>query len=156
MAQRQLMQQDLPIVQARSLIKEIRQGDQLLALILPDRFSEPGIHFVTPGEFSQQLAYMRHPAGKMIEPHIHNKVARKVFYTQEVLFIKRGKLRVDFYDSKQLYLESCILQAGDVILLIEGGHGFEMLEETEIIEVKQGPYVGEQDKTRFKGIRGRG
>ena len=148
------MQQNLPIVQARSSIKEIRQGDRLLALILPDRFSEPGIHFVTPGEFSQQLAYMRHPAGKMIEPHIHNKVARKVFYTQEVLFIKRGKLRVDFYDNKQLYLESCILQAGDVILLIEGGHGFEMLEETEIIEVKQGPYVGEQDKTRFKGIRG--
>ena len=73
------MQQDhLPRNQARSLIKEVREGDLLLALILPDRFSEPGIHFVTPGEFSQQLAYMRHPAGKMIEPHIHNKVAREV------------------------------------------------------------------------------
>ena len=150
------MQQDhLPRNQARSLIKEIREGDLLLALILPDRFSEPGIHFVTPGEFSQQLAYMRHPAGKIIEPHIHNKVARDVYYTQEVLFIKRGRLRVDFYDSKQLYLESCLLQTGDVILLIQGGHGFEMLEETEIIEVKQGPYAGEQDKTRFKGIRGK-
>jgi mannose-6-phosphate isomerase-like protein (cupin superfamily) len=148
------MQQDhLPRNQARSLIKEIREGDLLLALILPDRFSEPGIHFVTPGEFSQQLAYMRHPAGKIIEPHIHNMVAREVYYTQEVLFIKRGRLRVDFYDSKQLYLESCLLQTGDVILLIQGGHGFEMLEETEIIEVKQGPYVGEQDKTRFKGVR---
>jgi len=70
------MQQDhLPRNQARSLIKEVREGDLLLALILPDRFSEPGIHFVTPGEFSQQLAYMRHPAGKIIEPHIHNKEA---------------------------------------------------------------------------------
>jgi hypothetical protein len=64
-------------------------------------------------------------------------------YTQEVLFIKRGKLRVDFYSDRQEYLDSRILESGDVILLITGGHGFEVLEEIEMIEVKQGPYVGE-------------
>ena len=92
---------------------------------------------------------MRHPAGKLIAPHVHNPAPREVIYTQEVLFIKKGKLRVDFYDSEQNYLESRILEAGDVILLIAGGHGFEVLEEVEMFEVKQGPYVGEQDKTRF-------
>ncbi len=72
--------------------------------------------------------------------------------TQEVLFIKKGKLRVDFYDDYEDYLESVILEAGDVILLVSGGHGFKILEETEMIEVKQGPYSGEADKKRFTGI----
>jgi mannose-6-phosphate isomerase-like protein (cupin superfamily) len=98
------------------------------------------------------LAYMNHPAGKVILPHVHNPVLREVAYTQEVLFIRRGRLRVDFYDDSQIYLDSRILKAGDVILLVSGGHGFEALEDLEMIEVKQGPYVGEQDKTRFVGI----
>jgi mannose-6-phosphate isomerase-like protein (cupin superfamily) len=97
---------------------------------------------------------MRHPVGKVIQPHVHNPVLREVQYTQEVLFIKRGKLRVDFYNNQQEYLESQIIEAGDAILLVTGGHGFEVLEEVEMIEVKQGPYVGEQDKTRFIGISG--
>ncbi|WP_017721972.1 hypothetical protein [Kamptonema formosum] len=133
-------------------IQEITDSNQLLAIIISSNFNKPGIHFFTPNDLSQQLAYMRHPAGKMIEPHVHNMVPREVHYTQEVLFIKKGKLRVDFYSDQQQYLESRILEAGDVILLIEGGHGFEVLEEVEMIEVKQGPYVGERDKTRFTGI----
>jgi mannose-6-phosphate isomerase-like protein (cupin superfamily) len=95
---------------------------------------------------------MHHPAGKEIPPHVHNPVPREVHFTQEVLFIKRGKLRVDFYDEDRNYLESRILEAGDTILLATGGHGFEVLEEIEMIEVKQGPYAGEQDKTRFQGL----
>lgn len=134
------------------MIHRIMQNNELLALIIPHDFCEPGIHFFTPGELSQQLAYMRHPAGKEIPPHTHNLVLREVHYTQEVLFIKRGKLRVDFFDNEQNYLESFILRAGDVILLATGGHGFEVLEEVEIIEVKQGPYSGDHDKTRFNGI----
>jgi hypothetical protein len=133
-------------------IVEIRAGDRLLALIVSHRFRESGIHFFTPGDFSQQLAYMRHPAGKLIDPHVHNPVRREVHYTQEVLLIKAGKLRVDFYDQDRAYLESRVLEAGDVILLIEGGHGFEVLEEVEMMEIKQGPYVGDQDKTRFVGV----
>jgi mannose-6-phosphate isomerase-like protein (cupin superfamily) len=134
------------------MIENITYHNQLLALIVSQRFNEPGIHFFTPNELSQQLAYMHHPAGKVIQPHVHNPVQREVQYTQEVLFIKTGKLRVDFYNDQQDYLESRILEAGDVILLVTGGHGFEVLEEIEMIEVKQGPYVGEQDKTRFIGI----
>lgn len=134
------------------MIKHITHHGQLLALIVSQQFSKPGIHFFTPDEFSQQLAYMQHPVGKVILPHVHQSVPREVQYTQEVLFLKRGKLRADFYNQQQQYLESHILSAGDVILLITGGHGFEVLEEIEMIEVKQGPYVGEQDKTRFVGI----
>ncbi|BAZ82389.1 hypothetical protein PN497_12480 [Sphaerospermopsis kisseleviana CS-549] len=134
------------------MIEQIIHQNELLALIISHRFNQPGIHFFTPDELSQQLAYMHHPMGKIIQPHVHNPVPREVIYTQEVLFIKRGKLRVDFYNDQQEYLESRVLETGDVILLITGGHGFEVLEEIEMIEVKQGPYVGEQDKTRFVGI----
>ncbi|MFM6272362.1 MAG: hypothetical protein ACKPKT_22800 [Dolichospermum sp.] len=134
------------------MIDKITNQEQLLAIIISHRFNESGIHFFTPDELSQQLAYMHHPTGKIIQPHVHNPVPRQVSYTQEVLFIKQGKLRVDFYADNQAYLESRILESGDVILLVTGGHGFEVLEEIEMIEVKQGPYVGEQDKTRFMGI----
>ena len=134
------------------MVEEIRHGDDLLALIIPGSFREPGIHFFTPGHFSQQIAYMNHPAGRIIEAHVHNPVAREVQYTQEVLFIRKGRIRVDFYSAEREYLESRILCGGDAILLATGGHGFEVLEEIEMIEVKQGPYAGDGDKTRFDGI----
>lgn len=134
------------------MLETIQAGEQLIAIIVRSTFRENGIRFLTPNAFSQQLAYMRHPVGKLIEPHVHNPVPREVVYTQEVLFLKRGKLRVDFYDDKCSYLESRILEAGDTILLASGGHGFEVIEEIEMIEVKQGPYAGDADKTRFDGI----
>lgn len=135
------------------MIKKIFDGDNLLAIIVSNKFDQPGIHFFTPDDFSQQLAYMKHPKGKTIIPHVHNRVPRQVEYTQEVLFIKSGKIRVDFYDMEQKYLESHILSQHDVILLIKGGHGFEILEDLEMFEIKQGPYVGEADKTRFTAIQ---
>ena len=134
------------------MIETVTNGEQLLAVIIGHRFDEPGIHFFTPAHLSQQLAYMRHPAGKEIPPHVHNPVHREVQFTQEVLFIRRGRLRVDFYDDERVYLESRVLETGDTILLATGGHGFEALEEVEIIEVKQGPYAGDQDKTRFEAV----
>jgi hypothetical protein len=133
-------------------VERVSAGGIPVAVIVRSDFREPGIKFFTRGDLSQQLAFMRHPAGKLIDPHVHNSVPRQVQFTQEALFIRKGKLRVDFYDAERRYLESRILVSGDVILLIQGGHGFEVLEEVEMIEVKQGPYVGEQDKTRFIGI----
>lgn len=133
-------------------VERIIHNNQELALILRANFQKSGIHFFTPDDFSQQLGYMNRPSGYIIPPHVHNPVQREVHYTKEVLFIKSGKLRVDFYSEIKDYLESKILNAGDVILLAYGGHGFEMLENSEIIEVKQGPYAGENDKSRFNGI----
>lgn len=131
------------------LVEYIRSDDQLIAVIVRNEFKKPGISFFTPHDLTQQLAYMSHPAGKVIEAHIHNPVPRSVFYTQETLFIKRGRLRIDIFNSNRKYLLSRELVQGDVILLIQGGHGFEILEEIEMIEVKQGPYAGDEDKTRF-------
>lgn len=133
-------------------VQHIRDGESLLAIILRSGFAEPGIHFLTPNDFSQQLAFMRHPPGKHIVPHTHNPVRREVTYTQEVLILRRGKLRADFYRADQSYLYSVLLHAGDVILLASGGHGFEVIEEAEFIEVKQGPYAGDHDKTRFSEV----
>ena len=138
------------------MIEQIIHNSQLLALIVSHKFSEEGIHFFTDDILSLQLAFMKHPAGKSIQPHVHNPVPREVLYTQEVLFIKKGKLRMDFYSEGQEYLESRILEAGDIIMLIKGGHGFEVLEDLEMFEVKQGPYAGDQDKTRFTSIFNKG
>jgi mannose-6-phosphate isomerase-like protein (cupin superfamily) len=134
------------------VIQTIENNGTSLAIIIRRGYKSDGIAFFTPNTFSQQLGYMNRPTGYVIPPHVHNPVIREVQYTKEVLFIKSGRLRVDFYSEQQAYLESTILEAGDVILLAYGGHGFEMLEPTEIIEVKQGPYAGDQDKTRFEPI----
>lgn len=136
------------------MVEEIKNNNVLLSIIIRADFKKEGIHFFTPNEFSQQLGYMNRPQGYVIDPHVHNVVSREVKLMKEVLFIKSGKVRVDFYDDNKNYLESRILNKNDVILLSSGGHGFEMLEPSEMIEVKQGPYAGEQDKTRFKSISG--
>lgn len=133
-------------------VEEVKKKNKLIAKIIRGDYSCDGVDFITPNEYSQQVAYMHHPAGKTIDAHIHNLVHRNVVMTQEVLFIKKGVLRVDFYDEYEDYLESRDLHAGDVILLISGGHGFQVLEEVEMVEVKQGPYAGENDKKRFGGI----
>lgn len=133
-------------------VEKVIHNNALLAIIVRSTYYKSGIEFFTPSDFSQQLAYMNRPAGYRIMPHVHNKVQREVFYTQEVLFIKKGKVKIVFYDDDRNYLDNNILETGDVILLACGGHGFEMLEESEIIEVKQGPYAGEMDKVKFEPV----
>ncbi len=131
------------------MVETIEREGVLLGIIARHGEMKPGVRFLTPGHLSQQLAFMSHPRGKRIEPHVHAPVPRGIQYTQEVLVIRRGKLRVDFFDESQTYLESRILEDGDAIVLVRGGHGFEVLEDLEMVEVKQGPYAGEQDKVRF-------
>ena len=134
------------------MIERIVHGTTELAIIVRSSYVREGITFLTPNDYSQQLGYMNRRAGYRIPAHIHNSVPRAVTFTREVLFIKSGKLRVDFYADNRQYIESCILNAGDVVLLASGGHGFEMLEDTEMIEVKQGPYAGDQDKTLLEPV----
>lgn len=133
-------------------VERVEHAGMTIAVIVRRDFHKPGIEFFTPDSFTQQIGYMNRPQGYAIAPHVHTPVPREVLYTCETLFIRRGRLRVDFYDEQQRYLESTILAGGDVILLVQGGHGFEMLEDTEIIEVKQGPYAGERDKRRFDAV----
>ena len=131
------------------MIERIVENDILIAIIIRDDYTNDGITFFTPDDFSQQLAYMSHKKGKIIDPHVHNKVVREVHFTQEVLIVKKGKIKVDLYDSDRKFLVEKVLGGGDIILLANGGHGFEVLEDAEFLEVKQGPYTGDKDKTRF-------
>lgn len=134
------------------MIEPINFNGHMLAIIIRANYQADGIQFFTPNDFSQQLGYMNRPREYVIPPHVHNPVPREVQFTKETLVIKSGKVRVDFYDDEQNYLESRILCRGDVLLLAYGGHGFEMLEDSEMIEIKQGPYAGEADKTRFEMV----
>ncbi|MBX9830405.1 hypothetical protein K2X40_00465 [Candidatus Babeliales bacterium] len=129
------------------MIEHITHDNVLLAIIVRHGYSTPGISFLTPDDFSQQLGYMQHSAGHEIKAHIHNEVKREVVHTKEVLFIRKGILRADFYCEDGVYAQSRLLQAGDVVLLARGGHGFKVIEDVEMFEVKQGPYAGVGDKT---------
>jgi hypothetical protein len=134
------------------MVINIRHKEITLGVIIRNSYSAEGIVFFTNDNDSQQLGYMSRPKNYVIPPHRHNLIPREIHYTQEVLFIKSGKVRVDFYSAEQQYITSRILHNGDVILLADGGHGFTMLEQSEIIEVKQGPYCGEMDKVRFSPV----
>jgi hypothetical protein len=138
------------------MVESIKDGEVILAILVRSDYQKDGVEFFTPSDFSQQLAFMKHPKGKVIEPHIHNPIRREINTTKEVIFVRKGKLRVDFYSEVRAYLESRVLFPGDVILLASGGHGFEALEEVEMLEVKQGPYMGEMDKTHFQGRQSEG
>jgi hypothetical protein len=133
-------------------IEEIHHEGLHAALIIRSSFTYDGIKFFTPEYYSQQLGYMKRSSGYIIEPHIHKSVSREVHFTKEVLIIKSGKVKVDFYSNDKVYFKSILLHPGDIILLAYGGHGFEIIEDAEIIEVKQGPYAGDEDKIRFPGI----
>ena len=132
--------------------ENIELDGKIIAIIIRSNFTKNGIEFFTPNDFSQQLGYMKRGKDYHIEPHIHNSISREVMLTQEVLFIKSGKVRVDFYSDHQEYYESRVLNSGDFILLANSGHGFVTLEESEIIEVKQGPYLEADDKVRFEAV----
>ena len=133
-------------------MQNICDDSGLLAVIIRADFQADGIVFATPNELPQQLGYMNRPAGYEIDPHVHVLKRYEVEFSSETLFIRKGKVRIDFYSEDKQYLSSEILAAGDVVLLSRGGHGFEMLEESEIIEVKQGPYESDNDKIRFEGV----
>lgn len=134
------------------MIETISHAGFTLAILVRRDFREDGIRFFTPDDFSQQLGYMMRPAGYVIPPHVHRSMPRTVEFTKEVIILKSGRVRVDFYDDDKNYLESRILEPGDVVLLARGGHGFEMLADSEMLEVKQGPYAGTADKERFEHV----
>lgn len=133
-------------------IEKIFNGEELLAIIIRDNYHAVGITFITPDDYPHQLGYMNREKDYVIAPHVHNKVPRNVDFTQETLVVKSGVVRVDFYTQEQKYLESRIIYKGDIILLAAGGHGFKMIQPSEMIEIKQGPYAGAMDKIRFEPI----
>jgi hypothetical protein len=131
------------------MLINVTDNDKLLAVVLRKNFSKAGINFLTESRSSLQVGVLNHPQSTKITPHTHQNHGRTIEDTQEVLLLRRGRLRVDFFTDAQVYLESVIMEEGDVLLLISGGHGFEALEDIDMVEVKTGPYLETQDKTRF-------
>lgn len=131
------------------LIETFTYEGKTLAILLRAGFDQPGLNFITPDTFPMQVAQMRHPAGKIIEPHLHNPVNHTITQTQEVILVKDGRVRLDLFGPDRQPAGSVELLAGDLVILSEGGHGFAMLEESTMVEVKQGPYVGPHEKTKF-------
>ena len=133
------------------MIETITCEGQTIAIIVRLDYEVDGIKFLSPNDFPLQLGHMNRPAGYLVTPHIHNPVQRHTVGTQEVLFVKKGRIRIDFYGFDQSFLESRELTAGDLILLAGAGHGIEMLEQTTLVEVKNGPFIEGADKGRFNG-----
>jgi hypothetical protein len=131
-------------------VEFITHGLEPIALVVRKDHDEPGIRFFTPPNFSQQLAFMKRPAGYRVAAHVHNLHLRQVLYTQEVLFIRSGRVKVNLYSSEKKPIGSKTLSPGDIILLCGGGHSLEMLEESSIFEIKQGPFAGDSDKTKIE------
>ena len=135
------------------MIEKIFHKKKIFALIVRRKFrKKSGINFFTPKESTQQFGYMKHKKNYLIMPHKHNKRLTKILRTTEVIIIFKGILRVDFYNDKKKYLFSKKIYAGDIIMLVNGGHGFKVLKDVEMLEVKQGPYILSSDKTKFNKI----
>jgi cupin fold WbuC family metalloprotein len=130
-------------------LTRIAKGEHIYAILLRREFSRPGPNFFTPGEFSQQLGMLIHPKGKVVKRHRHKLVKREVFRTQEVLILLDGRIRVELFDDDGALIRTVLMKPGDAILLARGGHKVNVLAQAKIIEVKQGPYAGFDDKEFF-------
>jgi hypothetical protein len=130
-------------------IERIEGDGKPIAIIVRNGFSKPGVSFFSPFDFSQQLGILVHPAGHEVKAHVHNVIARDVRVTQEVLHLIEGKVELTLYTEEKEFITSRILDRGDTVLLAYGGHGIKILEPTKILEVKQGPYAGKEDKEFF-------
>ena len=135
------------------MIEKIKYKGKLFALIVGGKYrSKKGITFFTPDQATQQFGYMKYKKGYIINPHKHNKRLTKILRTTEVILLLKGVLRVDFYSQQKKYLFSKILKEKDIIMLVHGGHGFKVIKDVEMIEVKQGPYSLVKDKIKFNKI----
>ena len=133
------------------MIEQITHKKRMLALIVRGRYrNKKGIHFFTPNSATQQFGYMKHKKKHIIKPHLHQKRLTKILSTTEVILILKGELRVDFYTQNRKYLFSKVLKSNDIIMLVSGGHGFKVLKDIEMIEIKQGPYNLIRDKKKFE------
>ena len=135
------------------MIEKILHKNKLFALIVRRQFrKKSGINFFTSKDATQQFGFMKHKKNHFIKPHKHNKRLTRILRTTEVILLLKGTLRVDFYNDKFKYLFSKKINEGDIIMLIHGGHGFKVLKNVEMIEVKQGPYRLASDKVKFKAV----
>lgn len=133
-------------------IVEIKEGDLVLARHIPaDCAWKDGLSFFSQDSEYIQVGVWGYPSGKELKAHIHNEVTREVLWTQEVIFVRKGRIKANIFDTGERKVAELIVGAGDIIILLRGGHGYDILEDgTQVLEVKNGPYVGpELDRRRL-------
>jgi len=130
-------------------IEHITWNSKPLAYIIRAEINPKETTFLTPPEFNLQVGFIVYPASSEIARHVHLPLKRHIVGTSEVLVVKRGRCLVDIYNDDQELVATRDLQVGDVILMVGGGHGFRMIEDTVFLEIKQGPYTGLDEKERF-------
>lgn len=130
-------------------IEIVSDGDEALAYFVRADWSPDKTQFLTPDHLGQQMGMIVYGAGQAIPPHLHLPVVREVHGTSECIVVRKGSCLIDIYDRHKRMLCTRELSTGDIVLLLGGGHGFRMTEDTVLFEVKQGPYVGMADKERF-------
>jgi len=124
-------------------------SNQPLAYIIRGSFLPEQTTFLTPPDFKQQVGFVVYPKGGEITRHVHRPLERHLVGTSEVLIVKQGHCMIDIYDDDRVVVAARELFPGDVMLMVGGGHGFRMLEDTVFLEIKQGPYTGVDEKERF-------
>jgi hypothetical protein len=134
---------------AQDLVEKIMWGDVPLAYIIRGDLMPSRTTFLTPPQFKQQVGFVVYPAGGEIQRHVHRPLSRHLIGTSEVLIVRRGRCEIDIYNDDRELVATRELREGDVMLMVGGGHGFHMLEDTVFLEVKQGPYTGQDEKERF-------
>jgi cupin fold WbuC family metalloprotein len=132
-----------------STIEHVYAGEQLIAIIVSHSHKPKSTEFVTTSDQTMQVGFIKYPKGGNIQPHLHRRLERHIVGTGEVLYVREGRLEVFLFDDQRHPAATRILEQGDLLLLISGGHGFHMLEDTVLLEVKQGPYIGLDEKERF-------
>jgi len=130
-------------------IEQICDGDQPLACIVHSAESPGATQFVTPNDWSQQVGFIVYGTGEQIARHTHLPIQRRIVGTGEVLVVREGRCEVDLYNRAGTLVASRELRTGDILILVAGGHGFRMLEDTVLLEIKQGPYTGLAEKEYF-------
>lgn len=135
-------------------VERIEDGNETLALVVRDKDWEEGLNFVSSEENYQQVGIWGYNKGKRLAPHVHLVAPREVLRTQEVIFVRAGRIKADIYTEKEDFFKSVELKRGDTIILLNGGHGYEILEDnTKVLEVKNGPYVGaDRDRKRIQPL----
>ena len=130
-------------------VEIISAGGHCLAYIVSARMSPNATTFLTPPDLKQQVGFVVYPAGGVVKRHVHRALERNLLGTSEVILVRSGRCELDIYDDDRNLVATRELGPGDLMLMVGGGHGFRMLEDTVLIEVKQGPYTGIEEKELF-------
>ncbi len=125
-------------------------SEDLLAIVVRDEFRGGRYNFLTPDDFPMQLGVNFYGPGDRIQPHVHVETQRDVRAQQELLFMKRGRAVLHLYTARRELAHDVELRAGDCVLLASGGHGLDILEDAQLVEAKQGPYLGVGEKIKFE------